>query len=137
MSFPFDLHRTAVSDSHLPCRAHAIPGHTVLLKVTVQHGRRETTCGLLAPVRLLPATTRSSTKLLSDAIPISDADDQCETEHRLLWTRKRVVARERERERERDLLHCGLAVRIFPATMRTITKDTALSEQGRGAAWHV
>jgi len=67
MSFPFDLHRTAVSDSHLPCRAHAIPGHTVLLKVTVQHGRRETTCGLLGPVRLLPATTRSSTKLLSDA----------------------------------------------------------------------
>ena len=31
----------------------------------------------------------------------------------------------------------GLAVRIFPATMRTFTKDTALSEQGRGAAWHV
>jgi hypothetical protein len=31
----------------------------------------------------------------------------------------------------------GLAVRIFPATMRTLTKDTALSEQGRGAAWHV
>ena len=30
-----------------------------------------------------------------------------------------------------------LAVRIFPATMRTFTKDTALSEQGRGAAWHV
>ena len=25
----------------------------------------------------------------------------------------------------------GLAVRIFPATMRTFTKDTALSEQGR------
>jgi hypothetical protein len=31
----------------------------------------------------------------------------------------------------------GLAVRIFPATMRTFTKDTARSEQGRGAAWHV
>ena len=31
----------------------------------------------------------------------------------------------------------GLAVRIFPATMRIFTKDTALSEQGRGAAWHV
>ena len=31
----------------------------------------------------------------------------------------------------------GLAVRIFPATMRTFTKDTALSEQGRGAALHV
>ena len=31
----------------------------------------------------------------------------------------------------------GLAVRIFPATMRTFMKYTALSEQGRGAAWHV
>ena len=30
-----------------------------------------------------------------------------------------------------------LAVRIFPAAMRTFTKDTALWEQGRGAAWHV
>ena len=29
----------------------------------------------------------------------------------------------------------GLAVRIFPATTRTITKDNALSEHGRGAAW--
>ena len=31
----------------------------------------------------------------------------------------------------------GLAVRIFPATMRTFAKDTALWDQGRGAAWHV
>jgi hypothetical protein len=30
-----------------------------------------------------------------------------------------------------------LAVRVFPATTRTFAKDTALSEQGRGAAWHV
>jgi hypothetical protein len=29
------------------------------------------------------------------------------------------------------------AVRVFPATTRTFTKDTALSEQGRGAALHV
>jgi hypothetical protein len=31
----------------------------------------------------------------------------------------------------------GLAVRIFPATMRKFTKDTALSEQGRGAVYNV
>jgi hypothetical protein len=31
----------------------------------------------------------------------------------------------------------GLAVRIFPATTRIFTKDTALSEHGRGATWHV
>jgi len=36
---------------------------------------------------------------------------------------------------QKDLV--GIEVRIFPATMRTFTKDTALSEQGRGAAWHV
>ena len=65
--FPFDLHSAAVSDSHLPCRAQAIPDHAVLLKATAQHVRRERDCGLLARVRLLPATTRSSTKLLSDA----------------------------------------------------------------------
>jgi len=31
----------------------------------------------------------------------------------------------------------GLAVRIFPATVRKFTKDTALSEQDMGAAWQV
>ena len=66
MSFPFDLHSAAMSDSHLPCHAHATPDH-VLLKATAQHGRRETACGLLAGVRLLPASTRSSKKLLSNA----------------------------------------------------------------------
>jgi len=65
-SFPFDLHSADLSYSHLPCRARAIPDHAVLLKATTQHGRRETDCGLLVRIRLLPATTRSSTKLLSD-----------------------------------------------------------------------
>jgi len=30
-----------------------------------------------------------------------------------------------------------LAVRIFPAIMRTFSKDTALSEQGKGTACYV
>jgi hypothetical protein len=34
-------------------------------------------------------------------------------------------------------LNCTLAVRIFPATTRTFTKDTALSGNDRGAACHV
>ena len=38
---------------------------------------------------------------------------------------------------KKDFVTVGLAVRIFTATMRTFAKDTALSEQGRGAAWHV
>ena len=92
---------------------------------------RETACGLTACVRLLPATTRSSTKVVIRRIPISDAGGQCETKHRLSWTRKRVVATHYKKDT------VGLAVRIFPATMRTFTKDKALSEQGRGAAWHV
>jgi hypothetical protein len=74
VSFPFDLHSAAVSDSHLPFHAHAAPllysDHAVLLKAMAQHGRRETACGLPARVRLLPATTRSSTKIVIRSIPI-------------------------------------------------------------------
>jgi hypothetical protein len=74
VSFPFDLHSAAVSDSHLPCHAHAAPmpcsDHTVLLKATAQHGRRETACGLPARFRLLPTATRSSTKIVIRSIPI-------------------------------------------------------------------
>ena len=73
VSFPFDLHSAAVSDSHLPCHAHAAPmpcsDHAVLLKATVQHGRREPVCGLRTRVRLLPAATRSSTKIIR-SIPV-------------------------------------------------------------------
>jgi len=65
-----------------PClihTCHAMPmpcsDHAVLLKATTQHSRRETACGLPFCVRLLPATTRSSTKIISN-IPISDAGGQ-------------------------------------------------------------
>jgi hypothetical protein len=74
VSFPFDLHSAAVYDFHLPCHAHAAPmpcsDHSVLLKATTQHGRRGTACGLPARVRLLPATTRSSTKAVIRSITI-------------------------------------------------------------------
>ena len=49
--------------SHLPCRAHAIPDHAVLLKATAQHDGRERACRLTACVRFLPAITQSSMKL--------------------------------------------------------------------------
>jgi len=49
----------------MPCSDHA-----VLLKATVQLGRRETACGLPARVRLLPATMRSSTKIVIRSKPI-------------------------------------------------------------------
>ena len=77
--------------------------HAVLLKATAQHVRRETACGLPARVRLLPATKRSSTKDVIRHIPISDTGGQCETKHRLSWTRKRVVA---AHDKKDDLLHC-------------------------------
>jgi hypothetical protein len=82
-----------------PClvhTSHAAPmpcfDHAVLLKATAQHVRRETACELLACVRLLPANTRSSTKVFISSIPISDAVGQCETKQGLSITRKRVVA---------------------------------------------
>jgi len=86
---------------------HAMPmlcsDHAVLLKSAVQHVRRETAYGLPARVRLLPATTRSSTKFAIRRIPVSDAGGQCETKHRLSWTRNRLVAAHYKKD---DLLHC-------------------------------
>ena len=96
---------TIKADSHIACRAHAVPlpcraakgleclshliytvrpclihtchaapmpcsDHAVFLKATAQHDRRETVCGLPALVRLLSATTRSSTKIVVRSIPI-------------------------------------------------------------------
>ena len=103
MSFPFDLHSAAVSDSHLPCRAHAMLRPR---RFSQGHGTAwPPRDGLWAtcPVRLLPATTRSSTKDIIRGIPVSDAGGQCETKHRLSWTRKIVVAAHYENY---DLLHC-------------------------------
>ena len=75
-----------------PClihTCHAMPmlcsDHAVLLKATAQHVRRNTACGLPARVRTLPATTQSSTKVVIRRIPVSDADGQCETKHRLIF----------------------------------------------------
>ena len=124
-----------------PClirASHAMPmlcsDHAVLLNATPQHVRRETACGLPARVRLIQATMRSFTKVVHRSVPISDAGGQCETKHRLSWTKKRMVAAHYKKTISYTV---GLAVRIFPATMRTLTKDTALSEHGWGAAWHV
>jgi hypothetical protein len=73
----------------IPCRAPTMPFWKRLLKATAQHGmgterrvwinigRRETACGRPARVRLLPATTRSSTKVVTRSIPISDSGGQC------------------------------------------------------------
>jgi hypothetical protein len=102
VSFPFVLHSVAVSDSHLPCHAHAMLRPC---RSSQGHGTaRPSRYGLWAicRVRLLPATTRSCTKVSIRRIAMSGTDGQCETKHRLSWTRKRVVA---AHYKEDDLLH--------------------------------
>ena len=130
MSFPFDLHSAAVSDSHLPCCAHAIPDHAFLLKATAQLCRRGTPCGCQRSAS--SGYHAEFHEVVIRRIPNSDAGDQCETKHRLSWTRKRVVAAHYKKD---DLLHCWISssdISGYHADM-----DTARSEQGRVAAWHV
>jgi hypothetical protein len=83
----------------LPCSDHA-----VLLKAMAQDGRRETTCGRPARFRILPATARSSTKVVIKSIPLSDAGGQCETKQSLSWARKRVLAAHYKERRSVKLL---------------------------------
>ena len=61
----------------MPCSDHA-----VLFKATAQDGRWETACVRPARIRLLPDTTRSSTKVVIRSIPISDAFGLFETKQR-------------------------------------------------------
>jgi hypothetical protein len=79
---------------------HAVPmpcsDHAVLFKATVQHDRRETACGLPAHVWLLPATTRSSTKIVIRSMPIP-----LTTIH--TYDCKRVVVAHYKKD---DLLNC-------------------------------
>ena len=107
--------------------------HAVLLKATLQHVRRETACGLPVRFRLLPATTRSSTKVVIRRIPISDAGGQCETKHRLSWTRKRVVAAYYKID---DLLHCWTSSSDISGYHADIHEGhgTVGAGQGRGMA---
>jgi hypothetical protein len=117
------------------CLAVATPcsDHAVLLKATTQDGHWETTCGRPARVRLLPATTWSSTKAVIRSIPISDAGDQCETKQCLSWTRKRVVAAHYKKD---TLLNCwtsSLDISGYHVDFHE-GHGTVRSGQGRGVA---
>ena len=133
VSFPFDLHSAAVSDSDLSCHVHAAhmpcSDRAVLLKATAKHVRPETACELPARVRLLPATTRSSTKVVIRSIPTSDAGGQCETKQLLSWARKRVVAKHYKTD---DLFNCWIS-------SSDISGYHADFHEGHGTigAWHV
>jgi len=124
-----------------PClihTCHAMPmlcsDHAVLLNATAQHVRRETACGLPASVRLLPATTRSSTKFVIRRIPISDAGGQCESKHRLSWTRKRVVAAHHKKD---DLLHCWTSSSDISGYHADIHEGHGTVGGWQGGAWRV
>jgi len=122
----------------MPCSDHA-----VLLKATAQHVRQETACGLPARVRLLPASTWSSTKVVKRSMTITDAGSQCEIKQRLSWTRKRAVA---ARYKKDDLLNCWTIssdISGYHADFReghgTIRAWHGMCEltarHGRGTAW--
>jgi hypothetical protein len=82
VSFPFDLHSAAVFDSHMPCRARAMPrpcrserdfsrplrSAAWAWNVWIGSGHPETPLGRPPRVQLLPATTRSSTKFVTRSI---------------------------------------------------------------------
>ena len=137
-----------MSDSHVPCRAHAIPDRAILLKATAELDRRERTCWLTVCVRLLPAITQSSTKVLIRRLPISDAGGHCKTKHRFSCTRKRVVAAHYKKDDVTQFgyfrLPCGLSrTRHYRSMawarhgMCELTHGMAVERHGNGmgAAW--
>ena len=102
MSFPFDLHSAAVSDSHLPCRAHAIPDHSSQGHGTPWPSRE----GLWVncPRSASSGYNAEFHEVVIRSIRISDAGGQCETKHCLSCPRKRVAAAHYKKD---DLLHCS------------------------------
>ena len=137
------------ADSHMACCAHAVPlpcratkGLECVFPIWfTQCGHVWFALAVPRPCHPFFSRPRHSTaveRLLAREvirrIPISDAGSQCETKHRLHGWGKSGGS---TLQKKTICYNVGLAVRIFPATMRTFTKDTAHSEQGRGAAWHV
>jgi hypothetical protein len=116
---------------------HAAPmscsDHTVLRKATAQDGRRETACGWPVRVRLLPATTRSSTNVVIRSIPISDAGGQCETKQRLSCTSKRVLAAHYKKRRSVKLLELQFGYFRLPCGL---SRRTRHCRSGAGRARH-
>jgi len=136
MSFRFDLHSAAVSDSHFLCHAHAM----------LRPCRSSQGHGTAHPSRdgLWATCPRSASSGYH-----AEFHKGCNQTHTNLrcrwpvWNQTPFVMDEEKsgsstlQKKKAICYTVGLAVRIFPATMRTFTKDTALSEQGWDAAWHV
>jgi hypothetical protein len=65
VAMPFPCHATTMLFWKRPLKATAQRGMRGAWCVWISNGRPETTCGRPARVRLLPATTRSSTKVVT------------------------------------------------------------------------
>ena len=103
MSFPFDLHSAAASDSHLPSHAcYPLPCPS-----SQDHGTVRPSGDVLCATCPLSASSGYHAEfheVVIRRIPISlDAGGQCETKHRLSWTSKRLVAAHYKKD---DVLHC-------------------------------
>jgi len=130
-SFPFDLHSAAVSDSHLPCHAHCMlrPCRSSQGHGTARPSRDDlcATC---------PSTVSGYHAEFHEGCNQKHTNLRCRwpvwNQKRLSGTRKGVVAAHYKKK----LLKCWTSSSDIPATTRTFTKDTALSEHGRGTAWH-
>jgi hypothetical protein len=107
--FPFDLHSAAVLDSHMPCRAHAMP-HQCRSERNFSRPRYSAGWAWYGICELALAVQGRHVGDLPALVVI-----------RSIPIRQTV----------------GLVVRVFPATARTFTKDTALSQNGRRTARHV
>jgi hypothetical protein len=133
VSFPFDLHSAPVSDLHLPCHAMPMPHPCHALTIPFFPRPRHSTAVETRPVGYLPAFSffrlphGVPRRLLSEAYQSSS--------QRSIPTAVKSGSSTIQKIRSVKLV--GLAVRIFPVTTRTFTKDMALLEHGRGAAWHV
>ena len=94
--------------------------------------RHSTACGLLARVRFLPAITRSSTKLLSDAYQSQMQVASLEKKP-FAWTRKRLEAAHYKKD---DLLHCRTSSSDISGYHSDIHErhGTVGAGQGRGMA---
>jgi hypothetical protein len=102
VSFPFDLHSVAVSDSHLPRHAHAM---FCPCRSSQGHGTaRPSRDGLWAtcPRSASSGYHAEFHEVVIRRISISDAGGQCETKHRLHGL-GRVVAAHYKKD---DLLQC-------------------------------
>jgi hypothetical protein len=142
VSFPFDLHSAAMSDSHLPCCDHALLRPC---RSSLGHGTgRPSRDGLWAtgPRSASSGYHAESHEVVIGSIPISDASGQCENKQLLSLTRKIVVAAHYKKD---ALINCWTSSSVISGYHADFHEGhgTVGTGQGRGmacvnsrTAWH-